>query len=278
LPIPFRNYNQFMEPLPFVSIITITYQAEPFLRATMDSILNQQALDFEYLLIDGASTDGTTDIIKQYEPLFMEKGLSFRWISEPDKGLYHAMNKGLRMATGTYIWFVNAGDAIASEQTLSEVIAQLKQTFHCLISEEKSLPDFIYGETLIVNEKGEILGARRLKAPETLTWKNFRMGMLVCHQSMLVKRSLAPLFNLNYHYSADFDWAINCLKKSAHIFNTHLVLSHFMEGGVSKTKMKASLKERFQIMSTNYGRFRTIILHGWFLLRAAWFKLIHGWI
>jgi len=140
------------------------------------------------------------------------------------------------------------------------------------------LPDFIYGETLIVDDKGNMMGERRLKAPEQLNWKNFRMGMLVCHQAMLVKRDLAPKFNLQYRYSADFDWSIQCLRKSEQIHNTKLVLSHFLDGGVSKKKMKASLKERFRIMAENYGLLPTAFRHLWFVGRAAWFKLVHGWI
>ncbi|CAN5404494.1 hypothetical protein BH09BAC4_BH09BAC4_38480 [soil metagenome] len=92
--------------MPTVSIITITYNAERFLERTIQSVVAQQATDFEYVIIDGASTDGTLDIIKRYEKHITT------WISEPDRGLYDAMNKGLHRARGQYVWFMNAGDKL----------------------------------------------------------------------------------------------------------------------------------------------------------------------
>jgi len=264
---------------PIISIITITYQAETGFCQTAESVLGQTYPNMEYLIIDGNSKDRTISLIKEYEGKFNSKGFSFRWISEPDKGIYDAMNKGLKMATGDYVWFMNAGDRMASSDCLEKVFnaihgCKTKATDF----PETDFPDFIYGETNIVNGQGEIMGSRRLKAPETLNWKSFKMGMLVCHQSMLVKRSVAPLFDLQYQYSGDFDWTIRCLKNAKRIHNTHLILSYFLDGGVSKKKMKASLKERFQIMSKYYGLLPTALRHCWFVCRAAWFKLMHGWI
>jgi glycosyltransferase involved in cell wall biosynthesis len=261
---------------PLISIITITFQAEAVLKRTIDSILAQDFKNYEYLIVDGHSTDKTLSIVKKYQPIFHEKGISFRWITEPDNGIYDAMNKAIHLAEGDYLWFINAGDKIATSETVMTIWKNL------LISgpEKKDidLPDFIYGETLIVDEQGNIMGERRLKAPEKLNWKSFRMGMLVCHQAMLVKRTIAPDYNLRYRYSGDFDWAIRCLRKSRNIHNTHIVLAHFLDGGVSKKKMRASLKERFHIMCKNYGFIPTTLRHLWFVCRAAWFKLQHGWI
>jgi len=262
-----------------ISIITITFQAEAYLKRTMESILIQTNPDIECIIVDGGSKDGTVSIIKEYEEIFRSKAIPYHWISEPDKGIYDAMNKGLRMASGDYVWFMNAGDKVASADCLDKIL-NTNPEYPATTSEthEAMLPDFIYGETLIVNDQGKIMGPRRLKAPEQLNWKSFNMGMLVCHQSMLVKRSIAPPFDLQYKYSADFDWTINCLRKANSILNTHTVLSHFLDGGVSKKKMKASLKERFHIMSKNYGYLPTIFRHLWFVSRALWFKLMHGWI
>lgn len=253
---------------PLVTIITITFQAEKQLVRTLESVLHQTYTNIEYVVVDGHSTDATIHIIQKYEQLFLEKNISFRWMSEPDKGIYDAMNKGIQMATGDYLWFMNAGDQIASNDCLERIMDGLPEI----------RPDFIYGETKIVDEMGEIMGDRRLKAPEELNWKSFKMGMLVCHQSMLVKKNCVVRYNLTYRYSGDFDWTIRCLKRSKTIHNTHLVLSHFLDGGVSKKKMKASLKERFQIMAINYGWISTLLRHLWFVCRAAYFKIRHGWI
>jgi glycosyltransferase involved in cell wall biosynthesis len=253
-----------------VSIITITFNPGDLFDRTAESILNQSCTDYEFLVIDGKSSDGTIANIQKFTPAFTKKGIAVRWISEPDKGIYDAMNKGLRLAAGDYVWFVNAGDIIAEPITLENILKS--------IPSEKIDPDFIYGETLIVDSSGGVMGERRLKAPINLTWKSFRMGMLVCHQSMLVKRTLAPEYDLTYRYSGDFEWTIRCLKKASYIHNTGLVLSHFLDGGVSKKKMKASLKERFNIMAHYYGWLPTVLRHLWFVCRAAWFKLFHGWI
>jgi len=261
---------------PLISIITITFQAKDVLRRTIESILAQDFENFEYLIVDGLSTDGTVDMIKEYQLVFQKRGIALRWISECDQGIYDAMNKGMQMAEGHYLWFMNAGDKIASSNIMATICQDISIGVSSKANDE--MPDFIYGETLIMDDSEIIMGKRRLKAPEILSWKSFRMGMLVCHQSMLVKRGIAPKFDLNYRYSGDFDWTIRCLRKAKFIYNTHLVLSHFLDGGVSKKKMKDSLKERFKIMSTNYGFISTLLFHFWFVCRAVVFKLKHGWI
>ena len=129
------------------TIITITYNAAQWLERTILSILSQSYGNIEYVIIDGASTDGTVDIIRQYAP-----GVSF-WLSEPDKGLYDAMNKGLQHATGDYVWFINAGDTFYAANTLQQVAI--------LLEGKKRWPDILYGETDIVDEAGQSLGLRR---------------------------------------------------------------------------------------------------------------------
>lgn len=246
---------------PTFSIITVTYNASRWLERTIVNILTQSYPGIEYIVIDGGSTDGTVDIIKQYA-----SGISY-WVSEPDKGLYDAMNKGLAKATGDYVWFINAGDTLYTTDTAQQIIHSLQK--------KKRLPDVIYGEAMIIDEEGRSLGMRRLKAPKVLTWKSFRMGMLVCHQSFLAKREIAPLYNTNYRYTADYDWCIQCLKKAKNIHNTYLILSDFLEAGMSTVNRKASLKERYRIMVNYYGSVSTFFLHGWFAVRfyfAKWFK------
>lgn len=250
-----------MQQQPTFSIITITYNASRWIERTILSVLSQTYPHIEYIIVDGASTDNTVDIIKQYA-----HGIS-HWISEPDKGLYDAMNKGLQMATGDYVWFINAGDTIYATDTVQRIVASLKK--------ELSLPDVVYGETAIVDADSKLLGMRRLKAPKKLTWKSFRMGMLVCHQSFIAKRELAPLYDLQYRLVADYDWCIKCLQKARLIHNSHLTLSNYMEEGLSSINRKASLKERYKVMCHYYGTLSTTLLHGWFALRfysAKWFK------
>ncbi len=238
---------------PVFSIITITYNASRWLEQTILNILSQSYSNIEYIIIDGGSTDGTVDIIERYA-----SGISY-WVSEPDKGIYDAMNKGLQKATGDYVWFINAGDSLYTSDTVQRVAS--------LIQKKKVLPDIIYGETSIIDENGNSLGRRRLKAPDKLSWKSFRMGMLVCHQSFITKRTIVPLYDLTYRYSADFDWCIRCMKQVNKIYNTRMTLSNFLEGGVSTTQHKASLKERYEIMCKYYGTVSTSLLHVWFAIR-----------
>jgi Glycosyltransferases involved in cell wall biogenesis len=236
---------------PIFSIITVTYNASHVLERTIQSILSQTYEDIEYIVIDGNSTDGTQDIIRKYDFQIQ------CWISEPDESLYDAMNKGLAKANGDYVWFINAGDEIYSPQTVSQIVSGLN---------EKS-PDIIYGETQIIDKNGKPLGMRRLRAPEKLNWKSFKMGMLVCHQSFIVRREIALPFNLSYHYSSDFDWCIRCMRKTNSIINSGLILSRFMEAGVTSENRKASLKERYRVMCRHYGKFSTRMRHLWFALR-----------
>ena len=188
-----------MNQQPTFSIITITYNAERWLERTILSVLSQSYPNIEYILIDGASKDKTVEIIKQYE-----SGIA-SWISEPDKGLYDAMNKGISLATGDYLCFLNAGDSFHEDDTLQQMV-------HSISGNE--LPDVLYGETAIVDKNGHFLRMRRLSAPNVLTWKSFKQGMLVCHQAFFAKHTLIEPYDLNYRFSADFDWCIRIMKKA----------------------------------------------------------------
>jgi glycosyltransferase involved in cell wall biosynthesis len=242
---------------PIFSIITITFNAGKILESTILSILNQSYPHIEYIIVDGNSSDSTKDIISQYEA-----GIA-RWVSEPDRGLYDAMNKGLRMATGDYVWFLNAGDVLAHSNTVKELAS---------IAERNGIPDILYGETNLMDSGGKIIAARRLKAPSTLTWKSFRTGMLVCHQAFVAKREIAEEYDLQYRFSSDFDWCIRCMKKAGATVNSRLCLVNYLYEGLTTANRKASLKERHAIMCKYYGVITTNILHIWFAIRYCWAK------
>ena len=123
--------------LPTFSIITVTYNAGKVLEDTIQSVISQTYRNVEYIIVDGNSKDNTLEIIGKY-PKHVSK-----MVSEPDKGLYDAMNKGIRMATGDYLCFLNAGDKFHEKETLQQIAETLK---------DKDLPDVIYGETAIVDE------------------------------------------------------------------------------------------------------------------------------
>ncbi|MBQ9674570.1 MAG: glycosyltransferase [Bacteroidaceae bacterium] len=242
------------EIVPTFSIITVTYNAAATIEATLLSVRQQTYRHFEHLIIDGASKDNTLYIIYKY------KDDTIKVFSEPDKGLYDAMNKGIRMASCDYLCFLNAGDTFHEVDTLEKIANTISTTPH-------GLPSIIYGETAIVNAERQFLHMRRHKAPNVLTWKSFQQGMLVCHQAFLVKRTLAEPYNLQYKYSSDFDWCIRMMKKADVISNTHLILIDYLDEGMTTRHHKESLIERLRIMAKHYGWCKTIIMHLWFAIR-----------
>jgi glycosyltransferase involved in cell wall biosynthesis len=236
-----------------LSVITVTYNAEHTLERTLKSVREQTYPAIEHIIVDGNSNDGTVALIHRYE------NERLKWISEPDKGLYDAMNKGIKMATGDYLCFLNAGDTFYDTDTVQKIFASI---------DEDHSPDILYGETAIVDDNGRFLHMRRLQAPKNLTWKSFKHGMVVCHQAFIVKRELVEPYDLSYRFSADFDWCIRMMKKAKNIYNTDLILVDYLNAGMTTANRKASLRERYRIMEKHYGKVSTFLYHIWFVIRA----------
>lgn len=255
-------HNHFFHPK--FSIITVTYNAEAVLEDTIQSIVTQTYRNLEYIIIDGASKDKTMDIVNRYREHIHTV------VSEPDKGLYDAMNKGLKLATGDYVCFLNAGDSLHEDDTLYLMVHALMEAQST--SPAMPLPDVMYGETEIVDNEGHFIQKRRLSAPERLTWKSFQHGMLVCHQAFFARRELAEPYDLQYRFSADFDWCIRIMKKSRLLFNTHLTVIDYLQEGLTTQNHRESLIERFHIMRKHYGLISTLAHHAWFVLRLAFKK------
>jgi glycosyltransferase involved in cell wall biosynthesis len=228
---------------PKLSIITIVYNNARDIERTMLSVLQQTYPNIEYIVIDGASGDGTIDIINLY------KSKLAKFISEPDYGIYDAMNKGLSAATGDYLLFMNSGDELHDRETVAKVFSTAIDA------------DIYYGETEMYNQSWESLGQRRHHTPPDFNWKSFKYGMNISHQAIYVKRSIAEPFDLRYKYSADIDWIIKAAKKASSIVNTHLYVAKYMVGGISKQKHLESLKERFRIFSKYYGLLPNFLNH-----------------
>ncbi len=242
--------------LPLISIITVVFNSAGFIEKTIQGVINQSYPNIEYIIIDGASTDGTIELLRKYNEYI------YYWISEKDNGLYDAMNKGMKNASGDYLWFINSGDMPYDLTILDSVFRNKKQ-----------LADLYYGETEIVDPNGQTIGMRRHKAPEKLNWRSLLKGMKVSHQSVIVKKELAQPYNIKYKLSSDFDWLIKVLKKTTLIENTGLILSKFMDGGLTKKNLIPGLKERFQIMVENYGYFSTVSSHIPLAVKLAFYYL-----
>ncbi len=242
---------------PKFSLITVTYNAGAVLEDTIQSIITQTYKNVEYILIDGASTDNTMRIVERYRDHIHTV------VSEPDQGLYDAMNKGLSLATGDYVCFLNAGDCLHEDDTLLSMVHSVAASH-----EAPCPPDVLYGDTALVDSEGHFLRMRRLTPPEHLTWKSFRHGMLVCHQAFFARRAIAPHYDLRYRFSADFDWCIRVMKQARYLHNTHLTLVDYLDEGLTTRNHRASLIERFHIMCRHYGTVPTVMRHLWFALRT----------
>lgn len=204
-----------MKNKPKFTIVTVTYNVEEFLEKTIKSVINQDFKDIEYIIIDGKSTDKTVDIIKKYE-----KYLSY-WVSEPDKNLYDAMNKGIEKANGEWIHFLNAGDTYANSKVISFVEDKI----------EKDI-DFIYGTTKMLREDGT-----------SCNWVPVDMSYILetmpCgHPSLFVRTGIMKKYKFNtfYQIGADFDF-LHKLYAGGYkykYFNT--VFANFILGGASNAE------------------------------------------
>ena len=232
-----------MKNKPTVSVITVTYNAATFIERTIKSVVAQTYDNIEYVIIDGKSKDGTLDIVKKYGNQVNTL------ISEPDKGLYDAMNKSIDTATGDYIVFMNAGDCFAAADTLEQAMKGSNNA------------DLVYGLALRIDEETGAERAWHKKAlpPEKLSYRSFIDGMVICHQCFVVKRSCAEKYDLStWKIANDIDWSIRTMKnvKTKHFYNE--VFCHFLEGGVSDERRWKAFRERFDILRKHFGLLPTI--------------------
>lgn len=238
-----------------VSIITVVFNGESLIEDTIKSIVNQSYPNIEYIIIDGKSSDKTMEIVKQYENHIDVI------LSEKDDGIYDAMNKGLKIASGEYVWYMNCGDHIHSKDTLMKIM-----------NNNPNDADVLFGEVLLVDNDRNKLGKRSKitsqKLPKTLTWKSLKFGMVVSHQGFIPKKSVCPNYIPN-NLSADIDWVIKCLKNSKKVLNTNTVLADYLIGGISKQNHKRSLLGRFKILQKHYGFFPNILNHLYIILRSS---------
>ena len=236
---------------PRISIITICYNAASTITRTLRSVSAQTYPNIQYLIIDGASKDNTLELVRELAP-------EAEVYSERDKGIYDAMNKGLDRATGDYVWYVNAGDALASPTTVEDLVRAT-----CT---GDSLPDVLYGDTRLIDAEDHDLGLRRLSPPHQLDWRSFRSGMLVCHQAFVAKRSISPHYDLSYRFSADVDWCIRVLKEAKTTAFYPEPIALYLNEGTTTANHRASLIERFHVMRHHYGLVTTVLQHLRFLV------------
>lgn len=186
-----------------ISIITATYNSGATVRDTIESVLRQTFPEIEYLLVDGASKDNTIEIVKEMEPRFERR---LRYISEPDKGIYDAMNKGIKMATGDVVGILNSDDFFTSD----DVIAQVVQAF-----ESDESIDAVYGDIHFVKDEDLKKCTRYYSSKSFRPWL-LRFGFMPAHPSFYCKKEIFEkygLYDLQYRTSSDFEMMVRLLGK-----------------------------------------------------------------
>lgn len=177
-----------------ISIITVTYNRAQIIRGAIEGVLRQKYKNYEYIIVDGASKDNTIDILKEYEPIFEGR---LRWISEPDKGLYDAINKGIRMAKGDVVGIINSDDFFHRDDTF-DIIANA--------FEDKEI-EAIYGDERDVDEVDHEHVVMIDKSAYFRTWM-YRIGLMPPHQTFYARKSLFEkygYYKTDYKIAADFE-------------------------------------------------------------------------
>ncbi len=233
---------------PLFSIISVTYNALTGLRRTAQSVATQSCRDFEWIVIDGGSGDGSARYLESFsfedQDSFENRAVSpalpgYSWISEPDAGIYDAMNKGLARARGRYTIFMNAGDCLASPQTLSLVSDALA------LEKKDRAVDFIYGDSF--ESDGEAPAIRKIARPSAA----LAYGMFTHHQSMIYRTerllSLSPRYDQSYDISADYDLTCRFLRGTQEALYIPQPLCLFEAGGISQRRAARGRRQQYQI-------------------------------
>jgi glycosyltransferase involved in cell wall biosynthesis len=243
---------------PTLSIITVVYNNVRDIERTMLSVLNQSYAHIEYIVVDGASNDGTLEIIQRYQDRLSKV------LSEKDAGIYDAMNKGLALASGDYVLFMNSGDELYGPDTVETVFATAPNA------------DIYYGETEMFNEAWQSIGKRRHSVPEKFTWKSFRFGMTISHQAIYIRRSLTEPYDRKYQLSADIDWILTAAKKAKTSVKVSGYVAKYLVGGLSKKRHRQSLNERFAIFAKHYGLLPNLFNHLVIAAKLSFYYLRYG--
>lgn len=226
-----------MLELPLVSVITINRNNAKGLAPTVESVLQQEHPSLEYLVIDGSSTDSSVDVLTGLPP-------EVKWISEPDKGIYHAMNKGIEMATGEYLLFLNSGDTLIDSQSILRLI------------QHGDNRDIIYGNILI-HYTTEII---EKSYPDTLSFQYF-LNEALPHPATLLRRTLFTEMGLyNEHNSIVSDWEFMmraiCIHRASYKHVDQFISNFYADGISSNPAHKQLLKrERESALQKHFGLF-----------------------
>lgn len=239
----------------YFSIITICYNVENEIEATLKSVYDQKYSNYEYIVIDGASTDNTLAIVEKYKELFSESKIRMIFISEKDKGIADAFNKGIKLASGDFIGLINAGDRLMPNSL---------NIINDFLEEDDEI---IYGKTLFIDEKHHLEYLRPI--PENLDLSKMKYnGLVFTHQSAFVKKTVYDKFGLydtNYKIIMDWDLFLVFYNNGVRFRYCDQVLVAMLAGGISTLGTTRMLKEEIQL-SKKFGGNSTIkIFLKWFI-------------
>jgi glycosyltransferase involved in cell wall biosynthesis len=209
-----------------VSIITVCLNSNRTINKTIASVLSQSYRNLEYLIIDGGSKDGTTETIKSYNVDFQKSGVPYRWISEPDRGIYDAMNKGIAMATGEIIGIINSDDWYESD-AVENVIMNYEESI-----------DIYHGFLRTIKNEKE----KQVFVTNSNELKN---GVMIEHPTCFVKKASYEKigrFNLDYKIASDLDFMLRALKANLKFKKIDAVLANFRMGGESSTNLNVIIE------------------------------------
>ena len=225
-----------------LTIITINYNNTAGLKKTMESVLAQTSNDFDYIVIDGASTDGSVEYLKTRNTKLETRNVHF--ISEPDNGIYHAMNKGIRMAQGEYIHFLNSGDWLVDEHVVEKMLGELNE----LIAQGHK-PDVFVGNKIMIRPDGKIRRGHNDKRPVSAF--TFYRGTIE-HTSAYIRRAMfdtVGLYDETFRIVSDYKWYFEAvLHHNAKVSFTDLYVTYFDNTGISSTNQQLDKAERRKVL------------------------------
>ncbi len=222
-----------------ISIITVCYNSEKTIEDTLKSVLSQTYDNYEYIIVDGLSKDKTIDIVKKYEKKFKGK---LKYVSEKDNGLYDAMNKGIKMATGDIIGIINSDDIIACDSVFQQVVDKIEDT-NC---------DGVYSNLLIKDENLEKV-VRVFKSKKG----NYKLGWYPPHPTLYLRKEVYDKygnFDTDYRITADYDFMIRIMKNNISLEYINTDFTYMRSGGVSTNGLKGywkSFKESYKVLRKN---------------------------
>jgi len=239
-----------------VSIITVCYNSAGYIEEAIKSVLKQTYDNIEYIIVDGKSTDRTLSVINEYKEKIS------RIISEPDKGIYDAMNKGIRYATGDIIYFLNADDRLYDANVISDIADRFFK--------DNSI-ELLYGKVKPVDVPKELSNIKKIYQPTIIKKKTDFLRNSICHQAIFAKKDVfnkVGVFNINYKIYADYDWLLRVFNANIKMQFYDRFIAYYYYQGKSYYSRNNYTKEKLAVIRNNFD----IWSYGYYILRFVYLR------